>query len=43
MKGANPRVGAARGERTCRRGVETIDRLRALAAGWGVAPAVERR
>jgi hypothetical protein len=23
---------AARGERTCRRGVETIDRLRALAA-----------
>jgi hypothetical protein len=34
---------AARGGRTCGRGVETIDRLRALAAGWGVALGVERR
>jgi hypothetical protein len=34
---------AHRGERTCGLGVETIERLRALAAGWGVAVAVERR
>jgi hypothetical protein len=42
---ARDRLGAAaaRGGRTCGRGVETIDRLRALAAGWGVALGVERR